>query len=129
MKIIGDGETEMIAETRVMAPLRIDAKVLPAGLHLDNPQDAVRRQRQEVGAPAIRQRELLKHGEPEIVQKPARAARYRARRRYSFAVDVFLRHSVPTHDDFVSMARRHVRAKRDKLIEFVNPARPAKARE
>lgn len=129
VEIVSDGEAEMIAEARVVIPLRIDAKIFPAGLHLDDPQDAGRRERQKVDPSAIRQSELFKRGETEIAQKPPRAARHHARRRHSFATELFPGHSVPTHCEFVSMARRQARDKRDTLLLSVNPACPAKARE
>ena len=129
VEIVGDGEAEMIAEARIVIPFRIDAKILPTGLHLDDPQDAGRRKRQKVDPSAIRQRELFKRGEAEIAQKPPRAARHHACRRHSFATELFPGHSVPTHCEFVSMARRQARDKRDTLLLSVNPACPAKARE
>ena len=68
------GEEEAVGMQPVVRPFAVDAKILDRGFDLDDPDVALPGQRDEVGAPAGRQRQFRQHMRAHLGQQPLHAA-------------------------------------------------------
>jgi hypothetical protein len=81
------GEEQPVAMQFVVHPLLVGAEIGHRRLDLDNQDFAVAAERDEIGAPAGRQRQFAHHRIAERMQKPRGAARYGERGRRLPAID------------------------------------------